>query len=137
MAEDNSKNEKRVLDTPYVYMELEDGIMVGYYKSNIRITLEKAKAIVAERNAFFSYRSYPALIYDNGVRSMDKDARDFFASVEGSVGISAAALVLKSSFSVFLGNFLLKISKPVIPAKIFTNKEKALIWLQQFKQEVK
>ena len=126
---------KRVLDTPFVYMELENGILRGYYKKDVAITEEVARRIVKERFEYFDKKSFPALVFDNGVKSIDKEARDFFSSPEGNIGISAGALVLKSSFSMVLGNFLLKISRPVIPARIFTNELSALKWLEQFKEK--
>jgi hypothetical protein len=124
----------RVLDTPYVYMKLEDGILRGYYKENVRITAEIARTIVKERFEYFDRKSFPALIFDNGVKSIDKEARVYFSSPEGIIGLTAACLVLKSSFSMVLGNFLLKLNRPIIPVRIFTNELSALKWLEQFRE---
>lgn len=63
---------------------------------------------------------------------MNKEARDYFSTKEGSRGLSAAALVLKSPFSKMFGNFLLKINSPVMPVKIFNDDKKAKLWLQQY-----
>ena len=128
-----AQEQKKILDTPYVYLELNEGIISGYYKSELIIDLETAKDIVKLRNEFQDQKIYPAMIFDNGVRSMNKEARDYFSTKEGSRGLSAAALVLKSPFSKMFGNFLLKINSPVMPVKIFNDQVKAKLWLNQFK----
>ena len=129
-----SQLSKKILDTPYVYLELQNGIISGYYKSELKIDLAVARDIVRLRNEFQDQQVYPALIFDNGVRSMNKEARDYFSTREGSRGLSAAALVLNSPFSKMFGNFLLKINSPVMPVKIFTDPAKAKVWLNQFKK---
>lgn len=123
---------KNILDTPYVYMELKDGVIIGHYKSNQIITLEKAKEIVAARYEYFEKKSYPVLIFDTGVKSMEKEARDFFATREGNLGITAGAIVVKSSFTMMMVNFLFQVSRPVIPCKIFTDEQKAMEWLKKY-----
>jgi hypothetical protein len=116
----------------YVNLEMHGDILIGTYKKGLKITLPIAKEIVSVRLVFTNNTDLPALILNQGVVSMDKDARDFLSSKEGVKGLKAGAIVLDSPFSSFLGNFFIRISKPKIPAKIFTNKEDALIWLEQF-----
>ncbi|MFZ5553055.1 MAG: hypothetical protein ACOZCO_08065 [Bacteroidota bacterium] len=126
-----------VLDTPFVHLEIKDGIMVGYYKANKTITLDIAKEIARERYETFGRLSYPVLIFDKGVHSIDKAARDFFASKEGNIGVTAGAVVVKSSFTMMMVNFIFQISRPVIPCKIFTDEEKAIVWLNKYKNSVR
>lgn len=126
-----------VLDTPFVHLELKDGIVIGHYKSDQRITLEIAREVVKMRYEFYNKKSYPVLVYDNGVKSIDKAARDFFASKEGNIGVTAGAVVVKSSFTMMMVNFIFQISRPVIPCKIFTDEEKAIVWLNKYKNSVR
>jgi len=77
---------------------------------------------------------FPALVSDNGIASLNKEARDYFAS-EGIEGIIACALLAKSSFSAFIGNFFIKVTSPALPIQLFSNKSKALQWLEQFKEK--
>lgn len=124
---------KRVLDNEHIHIEYIDGIMIGYFKEGLNITLNVAKEIVKVRTEFFENKYYPMLIEDKGVVSMTKEARDFFSTKEGANCVTAGALLLKSVFSTYLGNFFLKVAKPITPAKIFTDKNKAIEWLQKFK----
>ncbi len=121
-------------DHPYVFFSLRDGILCMTYRSGLIIDRKMAMEIVATRLRIFNERDYPLLILDQGIVSMDKDARDFFASREGSSGLNSAAMVLKSVFSKVLGNFFLKVHPPHMPVRIFNEEEKAMAWLEQFKE---
>jgi hypothetical protein len=63
---------------------------------------------------------------------MDKSARDFLSSNEGIRGIRASALISSSIVNSMLVNFVLKISRPELPVKVFTKRDEALDWLQTF-----
>ena len=78
-----------------------------------------------------------ALVYNLGVISMDKEARDFLSSPAGNAGLRAGAIVLDSPFSIVLSNFFLTVNKPNIPARIFRETAAALAWLQPFLNEFK
>lgn len=122
----------KVLDTPFVRLELKDNILFGTYKKGIKMNMEMATFIVNTRLEFTNGEDVPALIVSEGIVSMDKNTREFMASKEGSKGIKAAAILLKSSFGSFVANFYLTVNKPPMPVRIFTNKNLAIKWLQQF-----
>ncbi len=121
-----------LLDTPYVKLEIKDNILYGTYKKGLKINLEIAKSIVSSRLEFTGGKDMLAVIYNQGVISMDKAARDFLASDAGTRGLKAAAMMLDSAFSSFLGNFYLSVNKPPMPVRIFTNTEAAVKWLRRF-----
>jgi hypothetical protein len=125
---------KKTLDTPYVYLELDNDVLIGVYKKGVKITLEVAKEIVEARLKFAGYKPVLALAYNAGVVSMNKEARDYLASTEGIEGVIAGAIVVGSPLGSFIANFYLSVSKPRIPTKAFTKKEAALKWLQQFRE---
>jgi len=120
------------LDTSYVHLKIQEGIIIGTYKPGLKINLEIAKEIVHVRLTFTKHKSMPALINGQGVVSMDKAARDFFSSKNGIKGLKAAAIIVESPFSSFLGNFFLKVNKTRLPVKLFTNSSTALSWLKKF-----
>jgi hypothetical protein len=120
------------LDTPYVHLCIRNKILVGTYKRNQRISLATAKEIVRTRKAFTHGFSMPALIISQGLVTIDRPARKFFSSKEGTAGLKACAVVVNSIFSSFLGNFFLAVNKTAMPVKIFSNASRAEKWLQQF-----
>lgn len=124
---------KKDLDTSYVRFELQDDLLIVTYKKGLKLSLDMVKEIVKTRLEFTNYQPLPLLIYNHGVVSIDKEARDYLSSDEGVRGCIAAAIVLDSPFGSFLGNFFLSVTKPKIPARIFSKEEAALKWLQQFK----
>lgn len=120
------------LETPYVHLCIRKGILVGTYKTNQQINLAAAKEIVSARKAFTGRRTLPALIVSQGLVSIDPDARRYLSSEEATAGLKASAIVVKSVFSSFLGNFFLQVHKTAMPVKIFTDFEKAEQWLSRF-----
>lgn len=98
------------------------------------ISLEIAKQVVQKRLELTQNEDVLLLVDDEGLKSIDRDARDYLSSDAGIAGIKAAALLSSSYFSRHLANFFLKISvnKPKIPARVFSDEEEAKVWLKQF-----
>lgn len=120
------------LDTPYVYFEIKHNVLFATYKKGLEINLKMAKEIVDSRLKFMQGRRLPVIVFDGGVISMSKEARDFFGSAEGNEGLLAGAIIQHSPVAAAINNFFLFVSKPNIPAKIFTNVDAALKWLSKF-----
>ncbi len=125
---------EKSLDTPYVHYFLQGDLLTGTYKKSSRITLEIAKEIVKERLDFTGNQPVAVLIYNEGVKTVDKKARDYFTSDEGVQHLVAAAYVVENKFSSFIANFFVAITKTKIPVRIFSNKQAALKWLAQFRK---
>lgn len=119
-----------MFENEHIKIEIIDGIMHGTYKKGFKITLEDAKTIVDERSKLLDGKSVHAIIYDGGVVSMDKAARDFLSSDEGIHGLKSVAIIENSFFSKMLINFFLKLTNPKIQVKAFSNQEEALKWLK-------
>jgi len=125
---------KKILDTPYVYYELQEDLLIGTYKKGLKITVNMVKEIIKTRLEFQEYKPVVALIYNQGVLKMEKKAREYFASRESTEGIIAAAFVVDSPFTSFMANFFVSVNKPRMPVRIFTNEKDALKWLQKFRK---
>lgn len=123
---------KEVLDTEYITFQLEEGVLHATYKS-VEVTEDIAKEVVKTRKAYCDYKTYPHLLMETSVAKITKEARDYFATDESTEGVAAGAIIVKSAFKMTLLNFFLKVSKPEVPARLFTNKEDAIQWLQDFK----
>lgn len=113
-----------------IKMEIVDGILIASYKAGLKINLEEARTIVAERLSLLNGRLLPSLVLDGGVVSMDKAARDFFSSSEGIQGLKSVAMVESSFFSKMLINFFLKLTNPKIQVRAFNNQNEAIEWLK-------
>jgi hypothetical protein len=119
-------------DTPFVHLRIKDNILIASYKKNLIINLDVAQKIVLQRQSFTRGQIMPVIIFSNEVTSIDKPAREYFASPKGIEGLSASAIIVNSPFSRYLGNFFLMVNKTSIPVKLFSNISQAEKWLQQF-----
>ena len=120
----------RYVENEYMIMEIIDGILYTHYKQGIKLTLDIARQCVDEKIKFLQGIAYPAIVIDNGVISIDKQSRDYFASDMGVTGITAAAFIRKSVFSKILIDFFLRISSPKIPSRAFVDTADAVKWLK-------
>lgn len=124
----------KVLDTPYVYYELQGNLLIATYKKDLKVNLEMAKEIIRERHEFTDYQPVALLVYNQGVVRMDKNARELLSSGDGVKGILAAAIVVGSPFTSFMANFFVSVNKPKMPARVFSDPEGALKWLQKYRK---
>jgi hypothetical protein len=125
---------KKILDTPYVHFELQDDLLICTYKKGSRLNLDMAKEIVKARLEFINYKPTLLLVYNQGVVSMDKKAREYLSTEDGVKGVIAAAIVVGSPFTSFMANFFVSVNRPIMPVRIFSNAKGALKWLQKFRK---
>lgn len=123
---------KAPFTTSHVSFELKEDILYVIYLPGSEINIEIAKDIVKLRKEYTDGTPYYMLITGEGLRAIDKEARDYLSN-EGTEGVLGGALLVNSVYTEFFGNFFLRITQPKIPAKLFTDKNKALEWLEQFK----
>ena len=118
--------------TQFVELEIIDGILHVVFLPGQVINIDIAKEMVEQRLEYIEGASYPILLSGEGVRAINKEARDYMAK-EGQLGVLAGAILVHSVYTEFFGNFYLKVNNTGIPARLFRNKQEALKWLEQFK----
>jgi hypothetical protein len=119
-----------MLETPYMKLWIENKILYCIY-ANVDFNLAMAKECVEQRIKFSKGISYPACVFIKNLKSVEIDARRYFAK-EGNSLIKAGALIIESPLSEILGNFFLFINKPNVPARLFTNRKDAEKWLSEY-----
>ena len=122
---------KVLLENIEVMIELEDGIVIANWKSTY-IDLNVAQRAVKYRLECTNNVSYPLLSNIRSIKNGTKAARDFLSSKESCEGITAAAVLIDSPIGSMIGNFFIKINKPFVETKIFTDEQEAKKWLSQF-----
>jgi hypothetical protein len=113
---------------------LEDGIIIGTYLETTSLDIDMAQKGVEMRRALSNNSAMPLLMDISNLKGASAEARQYLASTESLSEVRAGALLVKSIFSEALGNFFFAVSKPIIPKKIFTDKNKAIAWLNQFNE---
>jgi hypothetical protein len=123
---------RNTVENEYVHLEIKEEILIATYKVK-SITYDIAIKVVNFRKDFMADKKYHALIKDDNTISIDKKARDFFASKEGIEGIQSVAVLTNSIYKSTLMNFFIKILPPKMPVKLFNTEQKALAWLKENK----
>lgn len=126
-------SENRSFENHLIKIDIIDGIFHAHYKAGLRLNIEDAKLLVQIRMQLCAGKEYPFIIYDGGVVSMDREARLYFSSYEGTQGIMIAAFLESSVFSKLLINFFLKLTKPRVRSKAFSNLDEAMEWINKYR----
>ncbi len=125
--------DKEIVETEYVKIFIQDGIIKVFYKPDSVISLSNAQYMVKERLRICHDKTYPLYADIRGLKYMSKEARDYIKQGDGVKGVNSFAALLNNSVQAILGNYFLKFSPPLFPSKLFTDEEKALQWLAKFK----
>lgn len=113
---------------------IKDGVLFGEQQSSFSMDLDIAKTLIEIRLKINKGNSYPAFFNFSKLEYINKDAREFMIN-KGSEGLIAVAFFSTNNASRMIINAFLVVYQPKIPTKMFGNKEKALIWLQQYVEQ--
>jgi hypothetical protein len=108
-----------------------DGIARTKIKPGSSITITHARENSLAVNSLPGPK-FPLLIDSRDIRSMTKEAREFFSTNGRETKINSMAVVINSPISRVIGNFFLGINKPPVPTRLFDNPEDAANWLKQY-----
>jgi hypothetical protein len=114
-----------------VSIYIEGGILFLVPHIELKLDLETAKYLVKKRLDFCDGKSYPSLFEYHKIKYTAKEAREYLAK-EGGGGITAVAFYTPNLASRVIINSYLMIYPPDVPAKFFSNRERAIKWLKQF-----
>ena len=122
----------RPAETEYVNMFIKDGIFQCYFKTLDVMDLGVATHTVKDRLNFFKNEAYPCLFDITEVRQTTKEARDYMAD-KGNDLVIASAMIVTNPMLKMMANFYVMVNRPKNPTRLFTDRESALEWLNQFK----
>ncbi len=124
---------ERYIENNFYEIWCEDGIVFTVYKKDTVLSLEVSKQSVLDRLKVSDNRPMPFCCDIRNVVTTDTKARKYMASREAVEYITAGAFLIDNEIMRLAGNIFIKIDKPLVPAKLFTDRDKAITWLQQFK----
>lgn len=110
---------------------------IVYFKiaANADITVKDLKEGRAANHKLTEGQDYCVLLESGLFTSFSKDVREAMALPEHAEKRIALALLVNNAALELLAKFYLKVNKPVGVTKIFKNKEAAIQWLQQKRDE--
>jgi hypothetical protein len=122
---------KNVKENQYAIVWKEDEIIMAVFKSDINLDLEGALEAVKLRKTLTTDKDYPMLVDIRNIKGANKEAREYMGSKDAAEGVSKAAIIIDSNFSMYIGNLFLALNKPEAPTKLFTEKSAAVKWLNE------
>lgn len=125
-------NAEKRFENDSTTMWIKNEILFSVIKPMPEVNLEIAKENIHNRKQFTDNQKMLMFIDFRNVNYVSKEARDYL-SENGSEGIIAGAFLVDNQINMIIGNFFLKVNKPKAPARLFTNENKAIRWLNTFK----
>lgn len=120
---------KLLIDNEYATIESRGNVIIGTIKVDL-MDINVIKDIVELRlKVTEDFKPYPFLVNIRDVKNSTKEVRDFLASKKAAERVTVTALLIDSMVSAAIGNFFMRISKPPVPTKIFTDEGEAIKWL--------
>lgn len=110
----------------------EDGILELHASNDHVYTIKDVIENVEAFGQLTSNQKAPVLIIGGSFSTLDKETRSFMATEESLKYSAAEAFFITSLSQKILINFYIKFDKPLVPTKVFTNKDKANEWLKGF-----
>lgn len=112
----------------------DDGIARTQVKVGSDVILEDAQENSIAVNTMVGPPKYPLVIDTRKIKSITKEARDFFSMRGRESRVFAFAILVDSPLSKIIGNFFMGLNKPRVPVKLFTKEDKAIDWCKKLKE---
>lgn len=110
----------------------ENGIGHQYFKDNTVLDVPEQLENLEAIKMVTSMNPTPFVISAGKNVIITKDARDNAILIEPLSPINANAIVVQNLAYRLIAEFFIKVQKPKMPFKIFTDKESAYEWCKQF-----
>jgi hypothetical protein len=111
---------------------LDNGIIRVQFKDGSEISAKESAIICEHIWELAEYKNALVLMIAGNNTEFDESARTFSAGPEGTKFTLADAIVVNSLAHKLIANFYLKINKPLVPTRVFSNEHDAEKWLLSF-----
>ena len=125
---------KEETSTQRLYWDSDNEIVWGELTANI-LTEEAAKENVDAQERLrdsIETAKTRVLIDMRAIKSISRDAREYYANERTASIQRATALVIESPVSRVIANFFMGLNRPLTPTRMFTDVDEAIEWLQSF-----
>jgi len=122
-----------VFENEWVIIENHKKYLYVCFKENndMELDIQSAKKIIDDSLKFTNSKIFPVINDIKNMPSHTREVREFFAG-QASRSAVANAILVSNTFNRVMASFFLSLSKPLIPTKIFSDREKAVEWLSKF-----
>ncbi len=112
------------------YSLLADNIILCRILENVNIQPADIKENLGVTLQLADGKPYVALVDGRGESTITREARELAAKPESYLLQLASAIVVNTTSSRLIVNFIIKFYKPPVPTKLFSDIDLALIWLK-------
>src|SRR5262245_10715052 len=113
----------------------DDGLVVVRIRAGARQSLTDARENLAACLSEALGQRRPLLIDIRGAQPLDADARHHYSGQTLVDGFSALALLIESSpLGRMMGNVYLRVARPGVPTRLFSEEVRATEWLNRYLQ---
>jgi hypothetical protein len=127
-----SSRPKKIITEKFEVTLLEENVIENYIKPGIVVEAEDLIELKKISSELAGNKPYVILVTSGELVSFSKEARELSASKAFITNALAKGIVVDSTAKKIIGNFYLKVNKPFLQTKLFSEKEKALKWLITF-----
>lgn len=110
---------------------IEDGIVLNHFKSGENIEVEDFYELSKVNYHLVKSKPYTVLASAEELTSFSVEARELVASKKFAGIAIAKALLISGLSQRIIGNFYIRVNKPYINTKLFTDREEAIKWLRE------
>lgn len=93
-------------------------------------TLADAQATTRAALGLSAGRILPLFVDMRQMRAQEREARQYYGSMEVMRSVCGVALLVESRLSMLIANFFISVSKTRVPTRIFTSEAEAVEWLK-------
>lgn len=122
----------REIDLKHSKIQLsDDGIVIVRCKDDYQYEIGEIQELVAATGVLTNGKKFPTLTIPGKYTQATKEALDFIFSSQATIYSSSDAFIAQSLSQKLIGNFYMKIKKPDIPTRLFSNEKSAIAWLKK------
>ncbi len=108
----------------------DDIVFVDYFI--VDATYEVADRAIKKKLEMFQGKSFPIVADMRNVKTSTRESRQRMSEPDAAIGVKAVAVIINSKVQKVMFNFFSAINKRPAPARVFSNKEDAVKWVQKF-----
>ena len=116
---------------------LKNGVVVIEIDDYVTVEVDDIREIVRMQGELTGHKKLPVVTAPSEFTSISKEARHFMSGNDAAKYTSADAFIIRSLAQKILADFYLRFQNPVVPTKVFRNKEEAIEWAAQTIKSVK
>lgn len=118
----------KINETSTAFFEYKDNFLTITIKEDVEIDTEQMQEQVKLRKEMVDNEPFVILVDSRSFHSSTKEAREYISKIEDKNWLGMAVLV-NSLPTRLITNFFIRMNKPFVDTKMFTDKSTAIKWL--------